>query len=104
VILANEARMVRLNALAKRTLVIDHSIAIFRVFPPSENKCVVLVSEERDRLMAARQQAQAALSLAFGQYIRALFPDGTLPVYRVDTPKVPPDRNPLSGLMRTLYA
>jgi hypothetical protein len=72
VILANEARMMRLNAITKKEPPIDDSIAIFRLFPPTRDAAVVLVSEERDRLAAVREQAQETLSLALAQCIRAL--------------------------------
>jgi hypothetical protein len=95
VILANEARMMRLNALTKREPTIDGSIAIFHVFPPTRDAAVVLVSEERDRLAAARQQAQMTLGLALAQCIRAIFPDGAVAVYRTDNLRVSTDRNPI---------
>jgi tubulin polyglutamylase TTLL6/13 len=97
VVLANEARTVRLNAFAMRGPSVGKSVEIFRVFPPAGNSLAILVHEERDRIAAAGKQAQAAFNLGLARRIRALFTDGTVPVYRAKSPKGGPGRGIIGG-------
>jgi tubulin polyglutamylase TTLL6/13 len=103
VILANEARMVRLNALSKRPALSDQSVPIFQVFSPNENKCLVLGYEERERIMALRQQAQAGSALGLGQCIRALFHNGRLPIFPMEIPVLTGGVAPLAHSLRLVF-
>jgi tubulin polyglutamylase TTLL6/13 len=84
VLLANEARQVRLNALSKKAPFGDLTPLIFRVFPPAHNSCTISEAEERERITAARRHAYEFMSSSLRCDIRALMPDGKHVVFDVE--------------------
>lgn len=73
VILANEARMNRMNALDKRNN-FNESLPIYAVFGAT-NTCPIIEIEERERIRSLQKQAQLCSSVSMFQAIKALICD-----------------------------
>jgi tubulin polyglutamylase TTLL6/13 len=104
VVLANEARVIRLKGYVRRAPALDFANPIFQVFSPNENSCVVMEVEERDRILALKKQTHISIKLALGKVIRSIFPNGTMVVFPTEMDTLPQKQGQLFSMLKLVYA
>lgn len=81
VILADEARMSRINALDKRNQYSDVPI-LFSIF--TEGGCPIYEKEERERIKNVKKQASLASSVSLLKAVKSVFRDGKVALFCQD--------------------
>lgn len=96
VILADEARMSRINALDKRNQYSDVPV-MFTIFTDSNGGCPIYEKEERERIKIMKKQALLASSISMLQSIKSILRDGKVAVFNQDQKQNLISRTPSSA-------
>lgn len=96
VILADEARMSRINALDKRNQYSDVPV-LFTIFIDNKGGCPILEKEERERIKIMKKQDMVASSISMLQSIKSVLRDGKVAVFNQDQKQILISRTPSSA-------